>query len=111
MSSSPYSSRARVGWRVMLTVLWTIIFVVGLGIGVLTMIPDLARLIAQASGWTIEAKTPLVAASVALVLIGLWGISSSHRNLKHAVDLASEVDRARTETIQLESTRFMSKPK
>jgi len=95
----------------MLTVLWTIVFVVGLGIAVLISVPDLANLIQQASVSTIVSRTLLVAVSVTLVIIGLWGISSSHRNLRHAVDLIAEVDRARKETIQLETTRYLSKGK
>jgi uncharacterized membrane-anchored protein len=106
-----FSSQARVGRRILLTVLWTIVFVVGLGIAVLISVPDLASLIEQASVSTAVSRTLLVAASVALVLIGLWGISSSHRNLRHAVNLIAEVDRARKETIQLETTRYMSKGK
>ena len=42
-------------------------------------------------------------------MLGLWGISANNRNLKHAVDLIAQVDRARKETIQLESTRYMQK--
>jgi len=106
-----FSSQAHVGRRVLLTVLWTIIFVVGLGIAVLISVPDLASLIEQASVSTVVSRTLLVAASVALVIIGLWGISSSHRNLRHAVDLIAEVDRARKETIQLETTRYLSRGK
>jgi uncharacterized membrane-anchored protein len=106
-----FSSQARVGRRILLTVFWTIVFVVGLGIAVLISVPDLASLIQQASISTAVSRTLLVAASVALVLIGLWGISSSHRNLRHAVNLIAEVDRARKETIQLETTRYMSKGK
>lgn len=106
-----FSSQAHVGRRVLLTVFWTIIFVVGLGIAVLISVPDLASLIEQASVSTVVSRTLLVAASVALVIIGLWGISSSHRNLRHAVDLIAEVDRARKETIQLETTRYLSRGK
>ncbi len=106
-----FSSQAHVGRRVLLTVFWTVVFVVGLGIAVLISVPDLASLIEQASLSTAVSRTLLVAASVALVIIGLWGISSSHRNLRHAVDLIAEVDRARKETIQLETTRYLSKGK
>lgn len=106
-----FSSQVHVGRRILLTVFWTIVFVVGLGIAILISVPDLASLIAQASESTVVSRTLLVAASVALVLIGLWGISSSHRNLRHAVDLIAEVDRARKETIQLETTRYLSKGK
>ncbi len=105
------SSQAHVGRRILLTVLWTIVFVVGLGLAVLISVPDLASLVEQASVSTAVSRTLLVAAAVALVLIGLWGISSSHRNLRHAVNLIAEVDRARKETIQLETTRYMSKGK
>lgn len=107
---SSASSQAHVGRRILLTVLWTVIFVVGLAIAVLLLVPDLANLVQQASASTVP-KTILVAVSVALVLIGLWGISASHRNLRHAVDLIAEVDRARKETIQLETTRYLSKGK
>jgi quinol-cytochrome oxidoreductase complex cytochrome b subunit len=109
--ASSASSQAHVGRRILLTVLWTVLFVVGLALAVLLLVPDLASLVQQASVSTTAWKTVLVAASVALVLIGLWGISSSHRNLRHAVDLISEVDRARKETIQLETTRYLSKGK
>ena len=109
--SASASAQAHVGRRVVLTVLWTVVFVVGLGIAVLIAVPDLANLVQQASASTAVPKTLLVAASVALLLIGLWGISSSARNLRHAVDLISEVDRARKETIQLETTRYLSKGK
>lgn len=109
--SGSASAQAHVGRRVVLTVFWTIIFVVGLGIAVLVLVPDLANLVQQASMSTAVPKTILVAASVALILVGLWGISASQRNLRHAVDLISEVDRARKETIQLETTRYLSKGK
>ena len=109
--SASISTQARVGRRVLLTVLWTIVFVVGLGIAVLVLVPDLASLVQQASTSTAVPRTILVAISVALILIGIWGISSSQRNLRHAVDLISEVDRARKETIQLETTRYLSKGK
>lgn len=109
--SAPPSSQAHVGRRILLTVLWTVVFVVGLALAVLILVPDLASLVQEASISTLESRTILVAISVALVLIGLWGISSSHRNLRHAVDLISEVDRARKETIQLETTRYLTKGK
>ena len=109
--SASISTQARVGRRVLLTVLWTIVFVVGLGIAVLVLVPDLASLVQQASTSTAVPRTILVAISVALILVGIWGISSSQRNLRHAVDLISEVDRARKETIQLVTTRYLSKGK
>lgn len=109
--SASFSSEVRVGRRILLTVLWTVVLVVGLGIAVLLLVPDLPRLVSQASGSQALYMPVLIAASVALMLLGIWGISSSHRNLRHAVDLIAEVDRARKETIQLETTRYLSKGK
>lgn len=106
-----FSSQMRVGRRVALTVFWTVIFVVGLALGLLVGLPGLADLVKQAADSTTTARTLAVAVAVAMVLSGLWGIGASHRNLKHSVDLIAEVDRARTETIALEATRYMQRPK
>jgi len=106
-----FSSRMRVAQRLALTVFWTVIFVLGLGLGLLVGLPSLADLVQRASASTTEARTLVVAVSVAMTLSGLWGISASHRNLKNSVDLIAEVDRARTETIALESTRYAQPPK
>lgn len=106
-----YSSKAHVGRRVMLTVLWTMVFIVGLAIAVLISVPGLADLVATASESTATSKTLYVAASVAMVLIGLWGISASHRNLRHSVDLLESIDEARRQTISLETQRVLSKGK
>ncbi len=106
-----FSSQMRVAQRVALTVIWTVIFVVGLGLGLLVGLPGLAALVQRGSESTTEAKTLVVAVAVAMSLSGLWGIAASHRNLKHSVDLIAEVDRARTETIALESTRYAPPPK
>jgi hypothetical protein len=85
--------------------------VVGLGLGLLVGVPGLADLVQRGSASTTEAKTLVVAIAVAMFLSGLWGIAASHRNLRHSVDLIAEVDRARTETIALETNRFMQRPK
>ncbi len=106
-----FSSQMRVGQRLALTVFWTVIFVLGLGLGLLVGLSGLADLVQRASASTTEARTLVVAISVAMTLSGLWGIAASHRNLKHSVDLIAEVDRARTETIALESTRYAQPPK
>jgi hypothetical protein len=90
--SAPFSAQARVGRRVALTVVWTVVLVVGLAIGLLVGLPDLASL-------------------VQMVLSGIWGIAASHRNLRHSVDLIAEIDRARTETIRLDSSRYMQRSK
>ena len=105
------SSQARVGRRVAMTVLWTVIFVVGLALSLLVGVPSLADLVQRASVSTTESRTLVVAVAVAMVLSGFWGIAASHRNLKHSLDLIAEVDRARTETIALESTRYMQRSK
>ena len=106
-----FSSQMRVGRRVALTVFWTVVLVVGLALGLLVGLPQLADLVQQASASTTAARTLVVAVAVAMILSGLWGIGASHRNLKHSLDLIAEVDRARTETIALESTRYLQRPK
>lgn len=106
-----FSAKAHVGRRVAMTVLWTIVLVVGLALGLLVGLPGLADLVQKASASTTEARTLVVAVAVAMVLSGFWGIGASHRNLRHSVDLIAEVDRARTETIALESTRYLQRSK
>ena len=94
-----------------LIVFWTIVLVLGIGTAALVTIPNLSDLVAGASAATIEAKSLAVAAAVAMFLLGLWGITSSHRAMKHTVGLLTEVDRARKETIQLEASRLGQYPK
>ncbi len=108
---SATSARPRVGLRVMMVVLWTAVFLVGVAIALLASVGGLADSIARFSALTIEWKTAAVAAAVAMVLSGLWGISGAYRNLKHSVTLISEVDRARKETIALDNIRYMDHPK
>ena len=74
-------------------------------------VPNLADLFAGASQATLGAKSAAAAAAVALFLLGLWGITSSHRAMKHTIEMLSEVDRARKETIQLETARGTQYPK
>ncbi len=108
---SSASSEARVGRRVVQIVFWTIIFIAGVGLGLLIVLgSSIANLLKNASSSALTSTVAYVVA-VAMILLGLWGISGSHRNLRHAVDLISEVDRARKETIQLETTRVLSKGK
>ncbi len=108
--SASASSQAHVGRRVAQIVFWTIVFIVGVGLGLLLVVPAIADALKNASASALTSTLAYVA-SVALILLGLWGISSSPRNLRHAVDLITEVDRARKETIQLETTRYLSKGK
>ncbi len=102
------SSQARVGRRIVLTVFWTMLLIVGLTIGVLVLVPGIQDAIQKASG-AVAGGAFALSIAVALVMLGLWGIAANHRNMRHAVDMIAEVDRARKETIQLESTRFMPK--
>jgi hypothetical protein len=106
----PVGSQIRVGKLVALPVFWTVILVVGLALGLLVGVPGLANLVKRASDSTTD-STLVVAVAVAMFLSGLWGIAASHRNLKHAVDLIAEVDRARTETMVMESARYEQRPK
>jgi len=107
---APSSSQIRVGPRLAFAVLWTVVSVIGLGLGLLVGVPGLADLVQRGSASTTEAKTLVVAVAVGMFLTGAYGIMASHRNLKHSVDLIAEVDRARTETLVRESTRFMQPP-
>ena len=84
------------------------LLIVGITIGVLVTVPGISNTIQRASE-TVAGLTFALAVAVALIMLGLWGIAANNRNLKHAVDLIAEVDRARKETIQLESTRYMQK--
>lgn len=104
------SSRMRVGRRIAMTVLWTVVLVVGMGLGLLVGVPQISELVGRASESTTN-STLVVAVAVAMVLSGLWGIGASHRNLRHSVDLITEVDRARSETIALESSRYITRQK
>ncbi|HTD80837.1 MAG TPA: hypothetical protein VK723_01675 [Thermoplasmata archaeon] len=97
--------------RVLLIVFWTVVLVLGVGLAALVSIPNLADLVQGASSATIAAKSGAVAAAVAMFLLGLWGITASHRAMTHALELAAEVDRARKETIQLETARGTQFPK
>ncbi len=84
------------------------LLIVGLTIGVLVLVPGIQDAIQKASG-AVAGGAFALSIAVALVMLGLWGIAANHRNMRHAVDMIAEVDRARKETIQLESTRFMPK--
>jgi hydrogenase-4 membrane subunit HyfE len=92
--------------RVLLIVFWTVILVLGVGLAALVSIPNLGDLVQGASQATIAAKSGAVAAAVAMFLLGLWGITSSHRAMKNSVGILAEVDRARKETIELERGRY-----
>ncbi|HYV08266.1 MAG TPA: hypothetical protein VEL81_01625 [Thermoplasmata archaeon] len=102
------SSQARVGRRIVLTVFWTMLLIVGITIGVLVLVPGIQDAIQKASG-AVAGGAFALSIAVALIMLGLWGIAANNRNMKHAVDMIAEVDRARKETIQLESSRFMPK--
>src|SRR5437667_151444 len=97
----PLSTQARVGRRIALTVWWTMLLIVGVTIGLLVLVPGIQDSIQRASG-AVAGGAFALSVAVALIMLGLWGISANNRNLKHAVDLIAQVDRARKETIQLE---------
>src|SRR5256886_5091932 len=82
--------------------------IVGVTIGLLVLVPGIQDSIRRASG-AVAGGAFALSVAVALIMLGLWGISANNRNLKHAVDLIAQVDHARKETIQLESTRYMQK--
>ncbi len=105
-----YSTQAHVGRRVALIVFWTVVFITGLTVGVLVAVPNIRDAV-QAASSSLAGQTLALSAAVGMVLLGLWGIAGSHRNLRHSVDLISEVDRARMDTIQLEATRYLPKGK
>jgi len=84
------------------------LLIVGVTIGLLVLVPGIQDSIRRASD-AVAGGAFALSVAVALILLGLWGISANNRNLKHAVDLIAQVDRARKETIQLESTRYMQK--
>ncbi len=109
--STSASSQAHVGRRVAQTVLWTIVFVAGVALGLLIVLGTYIADALRAASSSALTSTVAYVVSVAMILLGLWGISGSHRNLKHAIDLIAEVDRARKETIQLETTRVLSRGK
>jgi hypothetical protein len=104
-------SQMRVGRRLAMAVIWTVILVVGLGLGLLVGLPQLTQLVKQGSESATELRTGLVAVAVAMVLSGLWGIAGSYRNFRHSVDLIMEVDRARSETVAYDPTRYTDRPK
>src|SRR6058998_1067988 len=85
--ATPLSTQARVGRRIILTVLWTMLLIVGFTIGLLVLVPGIQESIQRVSG---------------AVAGGAFALSI-------AVALIAQVDRARKETIQLESTRYMQK--
>src|SRR5436309_15816822 len=107
---APSSSQIRVGPRLAFTVLWTVVSVIGLGLGLLVGVPGLADLVQRGSAPTTEPKTLVVAVAVGMFLTRAYGIMASHGNLKHSGDLIAEVARVRTETTVREPARSMPPP-
>src|SRR2546422_4678425 len=98
------SSEAHVGKRIVLTVLWTILLIVGLTIGILALVPNVQTAIQNASGAVAGGGfAPSLAG--ALGLLWVWGIAAHKRDLKHAGGIILEAERAREETSQTQSTR------
>src|SRR5256885_15943838 len=92
--ATPLSTQARVGRRVVLTVLWTMLLIVGVTIGLLVLVPGIQDSIQRASG-AVAGGAFALSIAVALLLLGLWGVSADHPNLQHAGDLIAPVDPAR----------------
>lgn len=109
--ASTHRPQPRVGPRIALTVFWTIIFIAGVTVGVLLAAPGLTDAVQQGLTATLASTSVAAAVAVGMILVGLWGIAASHRNLKHAVDLLTEVDRARRETIELDNPRYLQPPR
>src|SRR3989442_14803070 len=106
--AAPLSTQARVGRRIVLTVLWTMLLIVGVTIGLLVLVPGIQDSIQRASG-AVAGGGFALSIAVALILLGLWGISPNNPNPKHAGGLIAQGGRAPQETIQLERTRDMQK--
>ncbi len=107
----PSPSEVRIGMRIAMTVLWAIVMVSGVSVGVLLAVPGIGAAIQGSLTSNLAASTIGSALAVGMVLVGLWGITSSYRSLRHTLDLMAEADRARKESIQLEGTRYLEHPK
>src|SRR3989449_2156809 len=106
--AAPLSTQARVGRRIVLTVLWTMLLIVGVTIGLLVLVPGIQDSIQRASGAVAGgAFAPSIAA--ALILLGLSGISADNPNLNHTGDLITLVDRAPQGGIPPETTPALLK--
>src|SRR3989442_4613731 len=106
--AAPLSTQARVGRRIVLTVLWTMLLIVGVTIGLLVLVPGIQDSIQRASG-AVAGGAFALSIAVALILLGLRGIFPDNRNLKHRVDLIAQGEPARQGTIQLYRKRCMHK--
>src|SRR2546427_9500625 len=106
--AAPLSTQARVGRRIVLTVLWTMLLIVGVTIGLLVLVPGIQDSIQRASGAVAGGAFALPVA-VAPLLLGLRGVSANNRTLHHAVALIRQVVLGPQGTIQLERTRYINK--
>src|SRR2546425_12120598 len=106
--AAPLSTQARVGRRIVLTVLWTMLLIVGVTIGLLVLVPGIQDSIQRASGAVAGGAFALSLAG-APILLGVWGISANNRDLNHPVDLIAQVGRAPQEAIRLAGTRATQK--
>src|SRR3989475_10895233 len=102
--AAPLSTQARVGRRIVLTVFWTMLLIVGVTIGLLVLVPGIQDSIRRASD-AVAGGAVALSVGVALLMLGLAGISTHNPNLKHAVELIAPVGRGREETMQPQSTR------
>ena len=76
--ATPLSTQARVGRRIVLTVLWTILLIVGVTIGLLVLVPGIQDSIRRASGavaggaFALSVAVALGFASVPIAVLAGW---------------------------------------
>src|SRR2546422_11424730 len=93
------SAQARVGRRIVLTVLWTMLLIVGVTIGLLVRVPGIQDSIQRASGAVAGGAFGL-RFSVAPRLLGFWGGFAHNPNLQARVELITPLDLARQPTVR-----------
>ena len=67
--ATPLSTQARVGRRIILTVLWTMLLIVGVTIGLLVLVPGIQDSIQRASG-AVAGGAFALSIAVALIMLG-----------------------------------------
>src|SRR5947199_9536033 len=78
--ATPLSTQARVGRLIVLTVLWTILLIVGVTIGLLVPVAGIQDSIRRASG-AVAGGASALSGAAALITLGRSGLSATKRNL------------------------------
>src|SRR2546427_2370935 len=104
--AAPLSTQARVGRRIVLTVLWTMLLIVGVTIGLLVLVPGIQDSIQRASGAVAGGGIPL-SIRAGLSLLRASRLPPHKSNLKCELDLHAQADRGRQETHQHEGTQLL----